>query len=109
MAEQEPPLTQRALIAKLGLASHTISKLYGNKFKRVDKETQRVCADRRLRRLESFAFVVLRQFLCMNLHTQNTPYKSVCRERCETLRRRQAQRNARIRNEVLTMRKRESV
>ena len=44
MAEQEPPLTQRALIAKLGLASHTISKLYGNRFKRVDKETiEKLC------------------------------------------------------------------
>jgi transcriptional regulator with XRE-family HTH domain len=44
MAEQEPPLTQRALISKLGLASHTISKLYGNKFKRVDRETiEKLC------------------------------------------------------------------
>ncbi len=44
MAEQEPPLTQRSLIAELGLASHTISKLYGNSFKRVDKETiEKLC------------------------------------------------------------------
>lgn len=44
MAEQEPALTQRVLMAKLGLSSHTISRLYGNKFKRVDREViEKLC------------------------------------------------------------------
>ncbi|MEL7078653.1 MAG: helix-turn-helix transcriptional regulator [Cyanobacteria bacterium J06582_2] len=44
MAEQEPPLTQRVLMAKLSLSSHTISRLYGNKFKRVDREViEKLC------------------------------------------------------------------
>lgn len=44
MAEQEPPLTQRTLKEKLGMSSLTISKLYGNKAKRIDFETiEKLC------------------------------------------------------------------
>ena len=37
MAEKE--VTQRDLVEALGMGSHTISKLYNNSFRRVDKDT----------------------------------------------------------------------
>jgi len=44
MAEQEPPLSQTDLINRLGLGSHTISRLYNNTFQRVDAETvEKLC------------------------------------------------------------------
>lgn len=44
MAEQEPPLSQAVLIDRLGLGSHTISRLYNNTFQRIDTETvEKLC------------------------------------------------------------------
>jgi putative transcriptional regulator len=37
MAEKD--LTQQDLVKQLGMGSHTISKLYNNSFKRVDRDT----------------------------------------------------------------------
>ena len=37
MAERD--LTQKDLVAALGLGTHTISKLYGNRFRRIDRDT----------------------------------------------------------------------
>lgn len=37
MAEKD--LTQQDLVKQLGMGSHTVSKLYNNSFKRVDRDT----------------------------------------------------------------------
>jgi DNA-binding Xre family transcriptional regulator len=45
MAEKMPPITQKQLIEETGLNSHTIGKLYNNKFSRVDKLTiEKLCS-----------------------------------------------------------------